>query len=82
MPALNIRDIGADRKAALEAEAKRRSVSTAEVVRAFIDQGLVEAERRRAHEAWLEASRAGLEEERMRLERDGPTLAKYRHVRR
>ena len=80
--ALNIRNIGDDRKAALEEEAARRGVSTADVVRAFIDEGLEQAQRERAQREWVEAARAGIEEEHARLERNGPSLARLRRVRR
>ncbi|WP_224816570.1 hypothetical protein [Hasllibacter sp. MH4015] len=80
--ALNIRDIGADRKAALEAEAKQLGQSTSEVVRAYIDAGLDQARREREKQEWIDASRAGIEEEHARLKRDGPSLAQYRKLRR
>ena len=80
MPALNIRDIGAERKAALEAEAKRRGQTTSDIVRAFIDKGLSEAERKRAQAEWIEASRAGRDAERAYVEEYGPTLAEYRRL--
>ena len=76
--ALNIRDIGADRKAALEDEARRRGVSAAEVVRACIDEGLARARAERERAEWIEAAKAGFEDERKYLEANGPTLARFR----
>ena len=80
--ALNIRDIGEERKNALDAEAKLRGASTADLVRSFIDEGLDQARRKRAQQEWIDAARAGVEEEHARLERDGPSLPEYRRVRR
>ncbi|WP_236638428.1 hypothetical protein [Mangrovicoccus ximenensis] len=42
--ALNIRDIGEARKAALELEARSRGISVAELVRSFIDDGIGQAQ--------------------------------------
>ncbi|MEM8577105.1 MAG: type II toxin-antitoxin system CcdA family antitoxin [Pseudomonadota bacterium] len=75
---LNIRDIGAERKAKLEAEAKARGVPVAEIVRTLLDDGLDKAARKRAQEEWIEAARPGLEAERAMYEKHGPTLARYR----
>lgn len=79
MPAvLNIRDIGEDRKAALEEEARLRGVSIAEVVRECIDTGLAEARRERESAEWRAAAKAGLNEELRQLHANGPTLARIR----
>jgi len=79
MPAaLNIRDLGADRKAALEREAKLRGASVADVVREYLDDGLDRAARKRAQEEWIEAARPGLEAERKHTEKYGVSLERYR----
>ncbi|WP_425050966.1 hypothetical protein [Psychromarinibacter sp. S121] len=75
---LNIRDIGADRKAALEREAKATGGSIADVVRAWIDEGIARAQAEREREAWIASAQQGLSEEASRLERDGPSLARFR----
>ena len=75
MPAaLNIRDIGTDRKAAIEAEARLRGVSVADVVRSCIDEGLARAQAERDRSEWIAAARDGLEDEGRR----SPTLARFR----
>ncbi|GGE53252.1 hypothetical protein GCM10011360_45070 [Primorskyibacter flagellatus] len=75
---LNIRDIGDTRKAALDLEAKARGVSVAEVVRGWIDDGLARSEAERARAEWVAAARAGLADEARQLERNGPSLARFR----
>lgn len=75
---LNIRDIGAARKAALEDEARLRGVPVAEVVRACIDEGLARARAAREAEAWRAAARPGLEAETRRRDAEGPLLAEFR----
>ena len=76
--ALNIRDIGAERKRAIAEEARIRGVSSADLVREWIDAGLDTACRLREAEAWRQAARPGLEAEARFLEDHGPTLARYR----
>jgi hypothetical protein len=76
--ALNIRDIGEERKAALEAEARAAGVSASEMVRRWIDAGISQAQAERERAAWVAAAKAGLAEEAERLERDGPVLARLR----
>lgn len=78
MGALNIRDIGNDRKAALEAEAKAQGVSVAELVRRILDEGVKRARSARTRREWIEASREALAYEAGHLERQGPSLARYR----
>ncbi|MFX0547389.1 ribbon-helix-helix protein, CopG family [Roseovarius sp. S1116L3] len=80
MGALNIRDIGEDRKAALDAEAKAQGVSVSELVRRYLDEGVERARSSRAHKEWLKESRNGLAFEAAALGRDGPSLARYRRV--
>ena len=70
---LNIRDIGAARKAALHAEAKRRGVSVAEVVRKWIDAGIARSTAERARAEWIAAARDGVADEARRLREKGPT---------
>jgi post-segregation antitoxin (ccd killing protein) len=77
---LNIRDIGEERKAELLAEADRRGMSLAEVVRTLIDEGLERSRAERERAAWIESAREGLAYEAERLEREGPTLARYRRL--
>ncbi len=61
MSVLNIRDIGAERKAALEAEAKAAGVSMAELVRRHLDQGIGKAQAERARERWIAEAREDLD---------------------
>ena len=77
---LNIRDIGEERKAELLAEAERRGMSLAEVVRTLIDEGVERSRAERERAAWIESAREGLAYEAERLEREGPTLARYRRI--
>ena len=77
---LNIRDIGSDRKQALEAEAKRAGMSIAEVVRDWIDAGIARSEAERARAEWIASAKAGLEAEAKQLEEQGPSLARFRRV--
>ncbi|SEB07679.1 hypothetical protein [Rubrimonas cliftonensis] len=78
---LNLRDIGAHRKAALKAEAEAQGQSVSEIVRQWIDQGIAQSRAQRARAEWIEAAKAGLADEARDLERHGPTLARFRHVR-
>ena len=80
MTALNIRDIGADRKAALEAEAGAQGVSVAEIVRRFVDDGVARSKAARAQAEWVRQARAGLDYEAAELAARGPSLARYRAV--
>jgi hypothetical protein len=80
MPALNIRDIGDDRKAALEAEAERQGVTVSELVRRFLDDGIGAARAARARQEWLAEARAGLAYEAEELGRNGPSLARHRRI--
>jgi post-segregation antitoxin (ccd killing protein) len=77
---LTLRDIGEDRKRALEAEARARGVPVAEVVRGLIDEGLARARAERARAEWIEAARPGLADEARHLEAHGPLLARFRQV--
>jgi post-segregation antitoxin (ccd killing protein) len=79
MPApLNIRDIGQDRKRALEAEASAAGISIAEMVRDWIDAGLLKTRADRARAAWVAAAKEGILEEARHLEQNGPSLARFR----
>lgn len=81
MPApLNIRDIGQDRKQAVEHEARLRGTSIAEIVREWIDQGIARSEADRAREAWIAEARQGIADEARALEENGPSLARFRRV--
>lgn len=80
MSALNIRDIGDARKAAMNAEAKAQGVSVSELVRRFLDEGIERARAARAREEWLDAARDGLAFEAQELERRGPSLARHRRI--
>ena len=75
---LNIRDIGQERKAALEAEARDTGRSVAEVVRGWIDAGIRTSRADRERAAWVEAAKAGMADEARLLEEDGPSLARFR----
>ncbi|WP_323765811.1 hypothetical protein [Marinovum sp.] len=77
---LNIRDIGHDRKAAIELQAKATNASIADVVRGWIDDGIARAQAERERAAWIAAARDGLADEARHLEQNGPTLARYRRV--
>jgi post-segregation antitoxin (ccd killing protein) len=78
---LNLRDIGDHRKAALKAEAEARGISVSEIVREWIDQGIAQSRAERARAEWIAAAKAGLADEVRHLERDGPTLARFRRAR-
>lgn len=80
MGALNIRDIGEDRKAALEAEATRQGVSLSELVRRYLDAGIQAARSAQARQEWLAEARVGLAFEAEELGRNGPSLARHRRV--
>ncbi|QYX58175.1 hypothetical protein K1T73_07370 [Roseovarius sp. SCSIO 43702] len=81
MPApLHIRDIGEDRKAALETEAKAAGKSIADVVRDWIDAGIAKSRAEREQAAWIAAAREGIADEARHLERNGPSLARFRQV--
>ena len=77
---LNIRDIGEGRKAALEQEAAARGLSIAEVVRDWIDAGIAASRAERERAAWIAAARAGLADEARQLDREGPSLARFRRL--
>jgi hypothetical protein len=81
MSALNIRDIGEARKAALDAEARAQGVSLSELVRRFLDEGIQKARSERSREDWLVAARDGLAFEAEELGRCGPSLARHRRPR-
>jgi post-segregation antitoxin (ccd killing protein) len=81
MATLNVRDLGAERKAALANEARSRGTSVAELVRQFIDEGIQRAHVRRAREAWIAEAREGLAFEAEHLAQHGPLLARYRTAR-
>jgi post-segregation antitoxin (ccd killing protein) len=81
MATLNIRDLGAARKAALTTEAQSRGVSVAELVRQLIDEGIERAQARRAKQAWIAEAREGLAFEAEHLATSGALLARYRTVR-
>ena len=76
MAALDICDIGEERKAALAAEARSRGVSVSELVRRYIDEGIGRARADRARQAWIAESREGLAFEAEQLAKNGPSLAR------
>lgn len=78
--ALNIRDLGGTRKADIEAEARLRGVSVADIVREYIDAGLARTRAERAQAAWVASAKAGLAEEADYVTRHGPTFAEYRRL--
>ncbi|GAA6202831.1 hypothetical protein [Aquicoccus sp. SU-CL01552] len=77
---LNIRDIGQDRKAALELEAKATGRSIAEVVRDWIDAGIARSRAERDRAAWIASAKEGIADESLHLEQNGPSLARFRQV--
>ena len=79
-PPLNIRDIGQDRKAALELEAKATGNSIAEVVRNWIDDGIARSRAERDRAAWIASAKEGIADESRHLEQNGPGLARFRQV--
>lgn len=78
--ALNIRDIGDDRKAALEVEAKLTGNSISEIVRDCIDIGLAKSRAERARAAWIASARDGVADEARHLDLNGPSLARHRRI--
>lgn len=79
MPApLNIRDIGQDRKTAIEAEAAAAGTSISNIVRDWIDAGIARARAEREQAAWIASAKQGFEDEAQHLERNGPSLARFR----
>lgn len=79
MPApLNIRDIGQDRKTAIEAEAAAAGSSISEIVRDWIDAGIARARAEREQAAWIASAKQGIADEARHLERNGPILARFR----
>lgn len=79
MTALNIRDFGAERKVALDAEANSLGLSSAELVRKLVDEGLDRLRSKREQEAWIRDSEAGIAASHARLAEFGPSLARYRN---
>ena len=69
MSALNIRDIGAKRKRALDSLSSASGIPVAELVRRFIDDGL--RAKSDDHDLWLKKAAPALEWQRKRFERDG-----------
>ncbi len=81
MPApLNIRDIGRERKAALEAEAEATGATISDIVRDWIDAGISRTRAERERAAWIAAAREGIADEARHLERNGPSLARFRRI--
>jgi hypothetical protein len=72
MVALNIRDIGDGRKAALDAEAK--GVPVSELVRRLLDEGIERSRSVRAQQEWLLSAREGLAFEARELRKSGPAV--------
>lgn len=70
---LNIRDIGHDRKAAIELEARRRNTSIADVVRGWIDVGIAETRAERERADWIASAKEGIADEAHHLKKNGPT---------
>lgn len=75
---LNIRDIGQDRKAALELESKATGNSIAEIVRDWIDAGIARSKAERDRAAWIASAKEGISDESRHLEQNGPSLARFR----
>jgi post-segregation antitoxin (ccd killing protein) len=77
---LNIRDIGRDRKAALEAEANATGSSISDIVRDWIDAGITRTQAERERVAWITAAKEGIADEARHLELKGPSLARFRQA--
>lgn len=77
---LSIRDIGSDRKSALQEEAAQRDVSVDELVRNSIELDLARVQTDHAQAAWVAEAKAGFATEVARLEQHGPALAVYRRL--
>lgn len=77
---LNIRDIGQDRIAALELEAKATDRLIAEVVRDWIDAGIARSRAERDRAAWVASAAGGIADECRHLEQNGPSLAWFRQL--
>jgi post-segregation antitoxin (ccd killing protein) len=75
---LNIRDVGQDRKAAIELEAKITGASIADVVRGWIDAGIAKSCAERERAAWIASAKEGIADEARLLEQNGPSLARFR----
>lgn len=75
---LNIRDIGPERKQALEQEAKAAGTSIAEVVRTWIDDGIARSRADRERAAWVASAQAAIADEAAHLEEHGTSLARFR----
>lgn len=77
---LNIRDVGRDRKAAIELEAKITGASISDVVRGWIDAGIAKTRAERERAAWIASAKEGIADEARHLEKNGPSLARFRRV--
>lgn len=77
---LNIRDVGQDRMATLELEAKVTGTSIDEVVRDWIDAGITRSRAERARATWIASAKDGIADERRHLEQNGPGLARCRRA--
>lgn len=77
---MNIGDIGDERKSALDAEARARGLSVAEPVRRIVEDGLQRMRTERERETWIASARGGLAFEAEELERNDPSLARYRSL--
>ncbi len=77
---LNIRDIGQDRKAALELESKLTGNSIAEIVRDWIDAGIKRSRAERERAAWIASAKESIADEARHLEQNGPSLARFRQI--
>lgn len=75
---LNIRDIGQDRKKAIENEAETSGSSIADVVRKWIDAGIESSRAERERAEWVASAKQGLEDEARHLEAHGPSLSRFR----
>lgn len=77
---LNIRNVGRDRKAAIELEAQITGASISDVVRGWIDAGIAKSKAERERAAWIKAAKEGNADEARYLEQNGPSLARFRRV--
>ena len=76
MTKLDISDIGQERRAALDVEARRKGIPVSALVRHFIDIGMVRASHDWSKEEWLQAARPGFEAEARHFDEHGPLMVR------
>ena len=76
----NIGDVGEGRKAAIELEAKVTDSSPADAVPGGSDAGIVKTRSEGDRAAWIASAIEATADEARHLERDGPSLARFRRA--